>query len=74
MASVVVQPAWGRLAAAIVSLAAGACARGAALLEPSPEALAVPAPDSFVVAVETSEGAFDITMYRDWSPLAVDRA
>jgi cyclophilin family peptidyl-prolyl cis-trans isomerase len=27
-----------------------------------------------VVAVETSKGAFEVTMYREWSPLAVDRA
>jgi peptidyl-prolyl cis-trans isomerase A (cyclophilin A) len=32
------------------------------------------APDSFVAEVVTSEGAFEITMIRAWSPLAVDRA
>ena len=31
------------------------------------------APDSFVVALHTSEGAVHIRMHRAWSPLAVDR-
>jgi cyclophilin family peptidyl-prolyl cis-trans isomerase len=31
------------------------------------------APDSFVAEVVTSEGAFEITMIREWSPVAVDR-
>jgi cyclophilin family peptidyl-prolyl cis-trans isomerase len=36
--------------------------------------LAVAAPDSFLVEVLTSEGAFDVMMHREWSPLGVDRA
>jgi len=36
--------------------------------------LSVEAPDSFVVEVETSEGPFEITLHREWSPFAVDRA
>jgi len=58
--------------AALVVLAA-ACGPNAALWSPTPEMLAVPAPDSFVVEVVTSEGAFDIAMHRAWSPLGVDR-
>jgi len=35
--------------------------------------LAAAAPDSFVVEFVTSEGSFDVTMHREWSPLGVDR-
>ncbi len=52
---------------------AAACGPNKALWEPTREMLAAPAPDSFVVEVETSEGTFEITMHREWSPLAVDR-
>lgn len=31
------------------------------------------APDSFLVAFETSKGAFEAVIYRDWGPLAADR-
>jgi len=51
-----------------------ACSSNSALYEPSPEMLAATAPDSFVVEFETSEGAFYVTMHREWSPLGVDRA
>lgn len=51
-----------------------ACAHGAAPRGPTPEELAVRAPDSFVVEVVTSEGPFQVTLHREWSPLAVDRA
>ncbi|NIP78364.1 MAG: homoserine acetyltransferase, partial [Gemmatimonadetes bacterium] len=50
-----------------------ACGRNAALYDPSPEALAVQAPDSFLVEIETSEGAFVVKMRRHWSPRGVDR-
>lgn len=56
-----------------LALAAAACGPRAALWSPTPEMLAAPAPDSFVVEVETSEGTFDVTMHRAWSPLGVDR-
>lgn len=52
---------------------AGACARGSPLLDPRPEALERPAPDSFDVRFETTRGPFVIRARRDWSPLAVDR-
>jgi cyclophilin family peptidyl-prolyl cis-trans isomerase len=35
--------------------------------------LALAAPDSFTVAIETSEGTIDVVMHRAWSPLGVDR-
>ena len=47
---------------------------GSTIWTPSYEELNTHAPDSFVVAMETSEGPIEITMYREWSPLAVDRA
>ncbi|MHC4925540.1 MAG: peptidylprolyl isomerase, partial [Planctomycetota bacterium] len=50
-----------------------ACASGGPLWEPTPEVLTAPAPDSFVVEVLTSEGPFEITMIRAWSPAGVDR-
>jgi len=50
------------------------CASSDPLYSPSFVALANPAPDSFDVEVVTSAGAFDLRMYRDWSPLGVDRA
>ncbi|MEQ1854854.1 MAG: peptidylprolyl isomerase [Longimicrobiales bacterium] len=50
-----------------------ACGPRAALWAPTPEMIAAAAPDSFVVEVATSEGAFDIAMHRAWSPLGVDR-
>jgi peptidyl-prolyl cis-trans isomerase A (cyclophilin A) len=45
----------------------------AALWQPTPAMLEVVAPDSFVVEIVTSEGAFDVAMHRAWSPLGVDR-
>jgi peptidyl-prolyl cis-trans isomerase A (cyclophilin A) len=67
-----------RLKSGHIALLAGlgwlaACGPSRALWEPTPELLARQAPDSFVVEVETSEGAFHITMHRAWSPLGVDR-
>ena len=62
------------LASVLAALAVGACAhRNAALRDPTAEMLGARAPDSFVVEVRTSEGPFQITMHRAWSPLAVDR-
>lgn len=51
-----------------------ACGPSGALWQPTPAMLAVAAPDSFLVEVLTSEGAFDVMMHREWSPLGVDRA
>ena len=33
----------------------------------------VVAPDSFVVAFQTSAGRFDVLVHRDWAPIGVDR-
>jgi peptidyl-prolyl cis-trans isomerase A (cyclophilin A) len=59
---------------AAAGFAIAACGPNAALWEPTPAMLATPAPDSFVVEFVTSEGTFDVTMHREWSPLGVDRA
>jgi cyclophilin family peptidyl-prolyl cis-trans isomerase len=56
-----------------LGLWAAACGPNKALWKPTPEMLSAAAPDSFVVSVETSEGTFDVTMHRAWSPLGVDR-
>jgi cyclophilin family peptidyl-prolyl cis-trans isomerase len=62
------------LAAVLTGALLTACGgRNAALWEPTPEMLAVVGPDSFVVEFVTSEGSFDVTMHREWSPLGVDR-
>lgn len=53
---------------------ASACATGPSpLLEPRPERLAAPAPDSFLVRLETSKGDVDVMVRRNWAPLAADR-
>lgn len=55
------------------ALALQAC-EGSSSAEGSPaEANAEQAPDSFVVALETSGGDIRIRMHRAWSPAAVDR-
>lgn len=50
-----------------------ACSRHSPLLAPTPQDLAWVAPDSFVVAFETSRGNLLVSAHRDWSPLGVDR-
>ena len=62
-----------RLVLAALLLAAAACARPSPLLAPSPERLARVAPDSFVVAFETTRGRFDVLVRRAWSPAGADR-
>jgi peptidyl-prolyl cis-trans isomerase A (cyclophilin A) len=59
--------------AALLVAAASCGGPNAALWQPTPEMLAVPAPDSFVAELVTSEGSFDVAMHRAWSPLGVDR-
>lgn len=77
------QAAPSRAVTAAVALAIpvviAACAAGSRHVPPlpvfpSPPLLAVQAPDSFVAEVVTSEGTFEITFHRAWSPLGVDRA
>ena len=58
------------LGAVLIAACAG---QNAALYQPTPEDLAVQAPDSFLVDIETSEGTITVKMRRHWSPLAVDR-
>ena len=59
-----------RLLAPFVLLSA--CARPS-LVAPTPADLAAVAPDSFVVAFETTAGRFDVIARRAWSPAGVDR-
>ena len=66
-------------AAAFAALLLGACAQAVVqgpppTVRPATALLAVQAPDSFVAEVVTSEGPFEVTFHRAWSPLAVDRA
>lgn len=62
------------LPAVSVALAA-ACAPGPGpLVDPGPEGLTTPAPDSFRVEMVTSEGPVDLTFHRAWAPVGVDRA
>ncbi len=51
----------------------GACSHRSPLLEPTPEELQTPGPDSFRVAVQTTRGPFLVMAHRDWSPYAADR-
>jgi cyclophilin family peptidyl-prolyl cis-trans isomerase len=59
--------------AAVAVLTFSACSQNAALYDPTPGVLEAQAPDSFLVAVETSEGTFTVRMRRHWSPAGVDR-
>jgi cyclophilin family peptidyl-prolyl cis-trans isomerase len=51
-----------------------ACGAPAALWRPTSIQRNTIAPDSFVVDITTSAGSVEVVMYREWSPLAVDRA
>lgn len=64
-----------RIVAATLALFAGAaCHRaGSPLTSPRPDKLDAAAPDSFVVTFETSRGAFDLMVHRDWAPRGADR-
>ena len=63
-------------AAAALALA-GACRGGppavSPLLAPQPQQLDAAGPDSFVVRFETTKGAFDLKVHRDWAPRGADR-
>lgn len=61
------------LAVFVASVAAVGCSRRSPLLEPTPEELQMPAPDSFRVAFQTTRGTFLVMAHRDWSPYGVDR-
>ncbi len=63
----------GALCCAAAAGVAIACAGASPLLSPTPTQLAAIAPDSFLVAFETSRGQFVLAAHRDWSPLGVDR-
>src|SRR5207248_9119702 len=60
-----------------VALGLGALASAAlacaGVLRGSPDPLATAVPDSFLVHVETSRGAFDVMAYQRWAPVGVDR-
>jgi cyclophilin family peptidyl-prolyl cis-trans isomerase len=63
-----------RLLLALSILFLAGCGSTDPIAQPSLVSLHQPAPDSFQVHMETSEGAFDLRLYREWSPLGVDRA
>lgn len=58
----------------VAGVVAGGCARPS-VSPPAPAAPAVPvvAPDSFVVAFETTAGSFDVVVRRALAPIGVDR-
>ncbi len=62
-----------RALAALLLLGAAACDPEAGLRQPSPDALAAPAPDSFTVVFETSKGAFEVLVDRSVAPIGADR-
>ncbi|MGH7670322.1 MAG: peptidylprolyl isomerase [Gemmatimonadaceae bacterium] len=49
------------------------CSHRSPLLEPTPEELLTPAPDSFRVEFQTTRGPFLVVAHRDWAPFGVDR-
>lgn len=61
------------LTALSVALVAMACSRANPLLSPRPSAVAAPAPDSFLVRFETTDGAVVMKARRHWAPQGVDR-
>lgn len=56
----------------LAALLSAACSHGGGGTSPSPEATR-PAPDSFLVAMETSRGPITLALHRDWAPRGVDR-
>lgn len=56
----------------LAGLLLAGCARGSGGNPPTPEATR-PAPDSFLVALETSRGPLTLAIHRDWAPGGVDR-
>ena len=61
------------LAVFAVSTAILGCSHRSPLLEPTPEELLTPAPDSFRVVFQTTRGPFLVVAHRDWAPFGVDR-
>ena len=56
-----------------MGLAVAAAACGDGVRDAADPALPQAAPDSFLVAFETSAGEFRMALHRDWSPAGVDR-
>ena len=61
------------LAVAAIGTAACTNSQSSPLLNPHPDSLAKPAPDSFRVEFTTSKGRFVIESVRAWAPVGVDR-
>jgi peptidyl-prolyl cis-trans isomerase A (cyclophilin A) len=57
----------------VAGVALMACSHRSPLLQPTPEELVAPAPDSFDVTFTTSRGPFVVRAHRDWSPYGADR-
>lgn len=56
----------------LATLIGAACSSGGGGTPPTPQATR-PAPDSFLVTMETSRGSITLALYRDWAPAGVDR-
>lgn len=62
------------MAAGAGALLLSACHRTPpSVLRAAPAALDAPAPDSFLVRLETTKGDIDLMVHRDWAPRGADR-
>ena len=57
----------------VVACSSGSGDAKGPLRSPDAVKLAAPSPDSFVVHFETTRGAFDMKVHRDWAPLGAAR-
>ena len=57
----------------VASTVAIGCSHSSPLLQPTPEDLLTPGPDSFRVQFQTTRGPVLVMAHRDWSPQGVDR-
>ncbi len=62
-----------RLSALGLALWLAGCAGTPSRMPPAPGAAPAAAPDSFLVAFQTSQGPFEVMVHRSWAPLAADR-
>ncbi|MBO6574115.1 MAG: peptidylprolyl isomerase [Rhodothermales bacterium] len=63
-----------RTVSLLLVVALAGCSASDPITQPSLVSLHQAAPDSFEVRMETSEGALNLRLYRNWSPEGVDRA
>ncbi len=62
-----------RLSALGLMLWLAGCAGTPSRMPPTPGTAPAAAPDSFLVAFQTSQGPFEVMVHRNWAPLAADR-